>query len=141
MIVFSPATPKYTVTVFTDVDCQYCRLFHSQIAEYNKLGIRVRYASFPRTEPGSPSWLKAEQVWCSQDRKAALTRAKQGEPLETKVCKANPVEKVHQAGVDMGITGTPGVFTSSGTEVGGYVPPDALLKQLAHEAESAAGKS
>ncbi len=47
MIIFSPENPKMTVTVFTDVDCGYCRKFHSQIAEINKAGVRVRYMLFP----------------------------------------------------------------------------------------------
>src|SRR5262249_43541073 len=29
MVIFGPRSPKYTVTVFTDVDCAYCREFHS----------------------------------------------------------------------------------------------------------------
>ncbi|HET9836106.1 MAG TPA: DsbC family protein, partial [Rhodanobacteraceae bacterium] len=49
MIRFAPPHPKYTVTVFTDVDCPYCRIFHSHIAEYNKLGIAVDYLFWPRT--------------------------------------------------------------------------------------------
>jgi thiol:disulfide interchange protein DsbC len=52
-IVFAPKDPKYTVTVFTDVECGYCRKFHSQIAEYNKLGIAVEYLAFPRMGLGS----------------------------------------------------------------------------------------
>ena len=40
MLIFGPKDPKYTVTVFTDVDCAYCRKLHSQIAEYNRLGVR-----------------------------------------------------------------------------------------------------
>ena len=51
MLVFGPKDPKYTVTVFTDVDCPYCRKLHSQIAEYNRLGVRVRYLLYPRTGP------------------------------------------------------------------------------------------
>ncbi|MFX8813094.1 disulfide isomerase DsbC N-terminal domain-containing protein, partial [Acinetobacter baumannii] len=30
MVVFGPRDPKYTITVFTDVDCAYCRQLHSQ---------------------------------------------------------------------------------------------------------------
>ena len=63
-VIFSPAKPRYTVTVFTDVECKYCRMFHGEIAEYNRLGIRVRYAFFPRPGPGSDAWRKAETVWC-----------------------------------------------------------------------------
>ncbi len=78
MVIFSPDNPRYTITVFTDVDCQYCRKLHSQIAEINKLGVRVRYVFFPRTGPETESWHKAEPVWCSADRNDALTRAKLG---------------------------------------------------------------
>ena len=56
MVVFSPKDPKYTITVFTDIDCGYCRRLHSQIAEYNRLGIRVRYLFFPRSGPDTDSW-------------------------------------------------------------------------------------
>ena len=63
MIVFAPPNPKMTVTVFTDVDCGFCRKFHNQIAEMNKAGVRVRYMMYPRTGPGTESWRKAEAVW------------------------------------------------------------------------------
>jgi len=42
MLIFSPPNPKYTITVFTDVDCAYCRKLHSQVAELNRLGIARR---------------------------------------------------------------------------------------------------
>ena len=78
MLIFSPKNPHYTITVFTDVDCQYCRKLHSEMAELNKLGVRVRYMFYPRTGPNTESWRKAEVVWCSADRNEALTRAKAG---------------------------------------------------------------
>ncbi len=33
MLIFSPPNPKYTITVFTDVDCAYCRKLHSEMAQ------------------------------------------------------------------------------------------------------------
>jgi thiol:disulfide interchange protein DsbC len=76
-IVFAPPNPKYTVTVFTDVDCPYCRQFHKQIAEYNKLGIAVKYVLFPLPmHPGADK--KAQTVWCSNDRNVAYTDAMNG---------------------------------------------------------------
>ena len=50
---------------------------HSEIAELNRLGIRVRYLMFPRGGPDTESWYKAVSVWCSADRKDALTRAQE----------------------------------------------------------------
>jgi thiol:disulfide interchange protein DsbC len=53
VIVFSPENPKFSVSVFTDIDCTYCRRFHSQIQEYLAQGIEVRYLLYPRSGPGT----------------------------------------------------------------------------------------
>jgi thiol:disulfide interchange protein DsbC len=130
MVVFGPSDSKYTLTVFTDVDCPFCRKLHSQIADYNRLGIRVRYLFYPRSGPNTPSWTKAEQVWCSADRKEALTRAKLGEELKTKPCPNNPVARSYALGKDFAIEGTPALVTTEGELMDGYIPPDVLLKHL-----------
>jgi thiol:disulfide interchange protein DsbC len=130
MLIFGPKDPKYTVTVFTDVDCPYCRKLHSQIAEYNRLGIRVRYLLYPRTGPNTTSWTKAEQVWCSADRNAALTRAKLGEELKAKPCADNPVAKSYALGQDFALEGTPAIVMADGELLPGYVPPDVLAQHL-----------
>ena len=129
-IVYSPKSPKYTVTVFTDVDCAFCRRLHGDIAEYNKLGVRVRYVFFPRSGPGTDSWRKAEAVWCSSNRKEALTKAKQGVDPGNKVCKDNPVAKTYALGQDLGIRGTPGIFTEHGEYLPGYYQPAQLVEKL-----------
>lgn len=131
MVVFAPSEqPKYTVTVFTDVDCPYCRALHSQIAEYNKRGIKVRYVFFPRSGPNTESWRKAEQVWCSADRKTALTEAKLGKPLNAKVCPNTPIAQEYELGKQIGLEGTPGIVAANGTMISGYLPPDELVEQL-----------
>ncbi len=130
MLIFGPKDPKYTVTVFTDVDCPYCRKLHSQIALYNHLGIRVRYLLYPRTGPNTTSWTKAEQVWCSPDRNAALTRAKLGEELKTKPCSDNPVARSYALGQDFALEGTPAIVLPNGELLPGYVPPDVLAQHL-----------
>lgn len=129
MVIFAAQQPKYTITVFTDIDCGFCRKLHSQIAEYNRLGITVRYLAFPRNGPGTESWAKAQQVWCAPDRKDALTRAKLGEALHVARCD-DPVAREYSLGRALGISGTPGIFTSSGDMLPGYMPPDELVSEL-----------
>ncbi len=130
MVVFGPENPKYTVTVFTDVDCAYCRQLHSQIAEYNRLGIRVRYLFYPRTGPNTESWTKAEEVWCSSNRNEALTLAKRGAPLQAKACANNPVARHYALGRDFGLQGTPAILAANGELIGGYMPPLELAQHL-----------
>jgi thiol:disulfide interchange protein DsbC len=130
MLVFGPETAQHTITVFTDVDCPWCRRMHGQMAEYNKLGIRVRYMFFPRTGPDTESWAKADAVWCSADRKSAFTRAKAGEELAPKSCPGSPVAREYQLGHDIGITGTPGVVIETGELIPGYLAPAQLLAHI-----------
>lgn len=139
VIVFAPAKPQYTITVFTDPDCVYCRKMHSQIAEYNKLGIKVRYAFFPREGPNTEAWTKSEQVWCSKDRQDALTRAKKGEAVTAAACKQNPVQHTWEVGRSIGLEGTPGVILADGEMIPGYLPPQALLAKLKAAAGSGKG--
>ncbi len=129
MIVFAPEQVKHTITVFTDVDCGFCRKMHSEIAQYNQLGIKVRYLAFPRTGIDSPSYDKAVSVWCAKDRNQAMTDAKADKSIEVKTCP-NPVKQEFEMGKKIGVTGTPTLVLEDGSLLPGYVPPDRLLKLL-----------
>ncbi len=129
MIIYSPKQVKHRVTVFTDIDCQYCRRMHLEMAELNSLGIEVRYLLFPRAGAGSKSYDKAVTAWCSANRQQALTDAKAGKNMPNKSCE-NPVEK-HMALVEkLGITGTPTLVLEDGSVIPGYVPAARLLAAL-----------
>jgi thiol:disulfide interchange protein DsbC len=129
MIVFSPQDPKYTVTVFTDIDCGYCRKLHREIDSYEDAGIKVRYLLFPRSGVDSPSYNKAVSVWCSEDRAKALTEAKQGKAVDKKECD-NPVREDMDLGHSLGVTGTPTIVLEDGKVVPGYVPAASLKRML-----------
>ena len=129
MVRFAPANPKYTVTVFTDVDCPYCRAFHANIAAINKLGIAVDYLFWPRSGLNTPSAQKAIDVWCAADRQAALTRAFEGQEPHDANCQS-PVAHDFNLGVDLGVDGTPTIIADNGVVLGGYVDPNELLRRL-----------
>jgi thiol:disulfide interchange protein DsbC len=131
MLIFGPKNPQYTITVFTDVDCGYCRKLHSEMAELNRMGVRVRYMFYPRTGPNTESWKKAEVVWCSADRNDALTRAKAGVPLDlSKTCAGTPVAREYALGQSLGVRGTPAILTENGDYISGYMAPRELLQQI-----------
>ncbi|MEE8107725.1 MAG: DsbC family protein [Gammaproteobacteria bacterium] len=129
MIVFGSEHPLYTITVFTDTDCAYCRKLHAEIATINELGIEVRYLLYPRYGPGSESWHIANHVWCADDRQKALTLAKLGQTIEPSVC-ATPVQETYKLGQGIGFRGTPAIVTADGDLIAGYMPPHALLERL-----------
>jgi thiol:disulfide interchange protein DsbC len=131
MLIFAPKNPLYTITVFTDVDCAYCRKLHSEMAELNRLGVRVRYMFYPRSGPNTDSWKKAEVVWCSANRNEALTQAKLGAKLDmTKTCDANPVAREYALGQSIGVRGTPAILTENGDYISGYMPPRELVQEI-----------
>lgn len=140
-IVFSPAgKPKHTVVVLTDIECGYCRKFHSEIAEYTRRGIEVEYMAFPRAGIGSSDYNKMVAVWCADDRRKAMTDAKDDRKVPMKNC-TNPVTMQYAAGQRMGLTGTPMILTPSGEMLGGYLPPQALEQRLEKlDADRAVGK-
>lgn len=133
-ITFAPPNPKYRVTVFTDPDCPYCREFHKQIADYNKLGIAVDYVLFPLSiHPGADKL--SQTVWCSKDRNTAFNEALEGKTLAPKTC-ANPIAEITGVANAIGVNGTPGIFADDGTQLGGYLPPAQLAQRLQEMAKA-----
>ena len=133
-IMFSPEDVKHTVTVFTDIDCTYCRRLHSQIDDYLAHGIQVRYLLYPRNGPASRAWNTSEDVWCSNDRGNALTLAKLDKEFQTASCDASAVQSHYAIGRDVGLSGTPAIVLEDGTLIGGYLPPDQLKARLEQRA-------
>lgn len=132
MIIFSPKDRpvEHTITIFTDIDCGYCRQFHREIDKVLALGIEVHYLFYPRTGPATESWDKAEKVWCSGNRNTSLTQAKLGGQVPELGCTDNPVAAHYDLGHQVGVTGTPSVYTAGGIHIGGYIPPQQLLDTL-----------
>ena len=129
-IVFAPAGgTKHRLTVFTDVDCPYCAKFHREVPDLNARGVEVRYAAWPRTPPGTQSHDRSISVWCARDRHQAITDAKAGRDIADAACE-NPVQEHYETGRQLGVSGTPTLFTEDGTRIGGYVPYRALVDQL-----------
>lgn len=129
MVVYRPEEPKHMITVFTDIDCGFCRRMHAEMDQYHKQGIAIRYLFFPRAGVGSDSYKKAVSVWCSDDRHAAMDTAKAGQQVPTSTCD-NPVEAHYELGQQMSVQGTPALVLADGEIVPGYVPPARLRRAL-----------
>lgn len=120
---------KAHITVFTDIDCGYCRKLHNEVPRMNELGISVSYLAFPRAGVGSSSYDKLVSVWCAEDRLDAMTEAKAGKTLPRKSCE-NPVSAEYALGSALGVNGTPAIVLDDGALLPGYVPAEQLAKGL-----------
>ena len=136
MLVFAPSKPKHTITVFTDIDCEYCRVLEHDRPKLNAMGIAVQYLFFPRDGRGSVSWQKAVDVWCAADRKAAFEAAMQGISPKPAKCDAAAVAAGYKFGQMLGLDGTPEILTDQGRLIDGYLPPEALVSVLDQESQA-----
>ncbi len=129
MIIYEPGKTKRTITVFTDVDCTYCRKFHKHVPTLVKGGIRIRYIVFPRDGLSTSTYRKSVSVWCSRDRKKALSFAKSGGELVYRTCN-NPIAEHYKLAGRVGITGTPTLMMDDGRIWSGYLSPNKLFSLL-----------
>lgn len=138
LIVFGPDPEdiRHTVTVFTDIDCGFCRQLHREMDQINALGVEVRYLSYPRTGPETESWFKADKVWCAGDRQTAFTDAILQDMVPEQSCDATPVASHFQLGRQVSVLGTPTILTDDGVQLGGYLAPDELIDKLEALAEA-----
>ena len=120
---------KYSLTVFTDVDCGFCRKFHNEIDQYNNLGISIKYLAFPRAGIDSESYSKMVSAWCSDQADLSITLLKDNKSIPSNSCE-NSVAEQFELGRTLGITGTPALITQSGKLLPGYVPAQELLMLL-----------
>ncbi len=127
-IIFAPPHPRFTVTVFTDIDCPYCRKFQEGVHDLNAAGVAVRYVLFP-LNMHPQAHRKALAVWCAKDRKGAFAAAMGGVDPGSQQCP-NPIQTDITLAQQLGIEGTPGVFAQDGTQLGGYLTSDQLLAKL-----------
>ncbi|MBN2647430.1 MAG: DsbC family protein [Thiotrichales bacterium] len=123
------ASKKATITVFTDIQCPYCKKLHLEIPELNKAGVTVRYLAYPRAGIGSESYQEAVAVWCADKPVEAMDLAMKGQKVATKTCE-NPVEQHMQYAQAFQVNGTPNILLEDGTLIPGYVPAAKLLEEI-----------
>ena len=128
MIVYPAKNEKHVVTVFMDITCGYCHKLHSQIKEYNDLGITMRYLAFPRKGMDKTAE-QMEAIFTAKDNAYALNEAEKGN-LPQQLKTPNIVKKHYELGIQFGVRGTPSIVTSNGEMIGGYMSPKELLAAL-----------
>lgn len=137
MLIYAPPDPEHTITIFTDVNCFYCQRLHEQIDKLLEAGIRVRYLFYPLTGPGSESYRQAQAVWCSKDRKAALSAAMKNQPIPGEPGCDAPIQAHYQLATDkLGLRGTPAIITEQGRLLPPGIPVSKLIYKVQNDSQS-----
>lgn len=132
MVLFKAKNEEFVVTVFTDVDCAYCRKLHKDVPKLNAKGITVRYLAYPRAGIGSDAYRKLVSVWCADDKAAAMDDAKLKREFGDKVCE-NPIASQFNMTRKFNLSGTPSIILSNGEVIGGYLPAEELYGILSQK--------
>ena len=119
------------ITVITDIDCPYCREFHTQIPQLNEQGISVNYLMLPRAGLGSKSYQKTLNALCSDNVSDAITLAMQNSPSPSNVCSPDRLNEHIATAKRLKVTATPGVVLPNGELKLGLLKP-AELQNLIH---------
>ncbi len=135
MVIFKAANEKYKITVFTDVDCAYCRKLHQEMPKLNEMGVTVRYLAFPRAGIGSSAYNKLVSVWCADDRQLAMDNAKLKRQFTAKTCD-NPIASQYNLTREFGLSGTPALILEDGELLAGYLPAERLVEHLSNKADA-----
>lgn len=129
LLTFAAKEPKHEVVVFTDVDCGYCRKFHTSVPELNEKGITIKYAGFPRAGLGSSSFQTLVSIWCSEDQQGAMTAAKAGQQFEAKSCD-HPINEHMKTVMELGLRGTPALIFEDGSMIPGYLTVEQMMQAV-----------
>lgn len=124
---------KGEVIAFTDTSCGYCQKFHAEVPKLNKMGITVKYAAWPRYGLQSPAGKVIANVWCSKDRAEGMTKAKTRQPAGDLVAACDQSKVINEQialGRQVGVKGTPAIYTMDGRQVGGYRSAEDLAKEF-----------
>lgn len=130
MIIMGNKDSQTYISVWTDVDCGYCRKLHFEtVPKLIEAGVQVRYILWPRSGTTNESYDKAVSVYCAEDQVQAMTQAKAGKEIPSKTCD-NPVADFYQKGINAGVRGTPTIVLENDKIIPGYVTADVLLSNI-----------
>jgi thiol:disulfide interchange protein DsbC len=138
LITFKSDNEITEMFVFTDADCGYCQKLHSEVKDYNNLGITIHYLPGPRGGRTGPGYLDTLKIWCADDQYEAMDIAKEvnRDPMSkvdfqsivpNREC-IDIVDEGIQTAQYTGVRGTPAIYLKNGIKIGGYLPAKRALE-------------
>lgn len=124
---------KYTVTVFTDPSCPFCKRLHTEMQTYNDLGITIQYAPYARTGQGTLTSRQLQEVMCSKNPRQmmeAFMDAPQRNASGAECKGADELVNISKVATTVGLKGTPYLVTDTGKALSGYMSAKEMLAAL-----------
>jgi len=119
------------LAVFTDPDCPYCRQLENNLKGIK--GVKIYSFLLPLTQLHPDAARKAEAIWRSKDRHAALTDVMvNNKSIEGGGCDT-PISDIAQLAEKLNIRGTPTLVSGDGRKRSGAMPADVIKAWLSHK--------
>jgi thiol:disulfide interchange protein DsbC len=134
LLTYSAKQQLHRITIFTDIDCPFCRKLHTQIKDLNQQGVTIDYVMIPRGQVGSKAFTKTVNTLCATNSQAAMDSAMHNGYFESSTqattdCIDNL--KAQQAlAQTFGFSATPTILFANGEVVAGFINTQALLARL-----------
>jgi hypothetical protein len=132
---------KHQLTVFSDITCPVCKRNHGDYEEFQKQGVTIRAALFPRRGMEAAEAEVMSKVLCAptmDERRTLLDRAYAGERLEeAPTCGNGYLQNIRDIAVaqenGLAVTSTPTLMAANGLRVDGYPrenPVSTIMRML-----------
>jgi len=137
-LTFEAPNEKHEIVVFYDASCPWCQKLHSEVSQLNAQGVTVHYAGWPRGGINDPynkdrysqAYLDLQSIWCADSPKSAFDRSAENAHIEPASCDTK-IKEHYALGEQMGVRGTPAVYSMQGEEVAaGYAPAQRIISNL-----------
>jgi len=124
-----PAQPTKRLAVFEDVDCPFCKKFHTDVLPTllkDGIGVEIFLLPLPQLHPQAE--LKSKQILCSPDPAAALHAVMEGQALNGRdtTCQT-ALDDIKALANKLEIRGTPTLILDTGARMDGYLAYDTLM--------------
>ena len=134
LLSYKAKNEQHTLTIFTDIDCPFCRKLHSQIKTLNQQGVTVDYIMLPRGKAGSMAFDKTANALCADIPQAAMDTAMQSGQFKqrtqaTAMCVKN-LKTQQLLAQTFGFSATPTILFANGEIVPGFMKTEDILKKL-----------
>ena len=134
LLTYSAKKEQHKLTIFTDIDCPFCRKLHTQIKDLNQQGVTVDYVMLPRGKAGSVAFIKTVNALCAANPQAAMDSAMHNGNFESstqanQTC-VNNLKAQQALAQTFGFSATPTILFANGEIVPGLMTTKEILNKL-----------
>ncbi len=127
---FVSPNEKYSIIVFTDISCHFCKQLHQNIQSYLDAGISIHYLAFPREGLDSSTAESMRSIWASKDKIKLLYQAMNRGEYPTPLRSDTTVSHQYTLGKQLGVSATPTILLPNNQLMPGALTPDEIIKAM-----------